>query len=136
MCAMSAPSKRSLSMMNAFIQIISSGAQSFTGISSSSSCRARSNHESSTSHNPFPARKIRSRTSFPYFALANQCGNVSSVSYPARANASSAPFKSFGRIYRSKSFVLRDTPAYTSTTYAPPIRNGISAARNTATDLQ
>src|SRR2546430_1952030 len=50
----------SRSMMNAFIQIISSGAQSFTCNPSSSSSCARSNHESSTSHKPLPARKIRS----------------------------------------------------------------------------
>ena len=41
--------------MYAFIQIISSGAQSLTGTPSNSSSRARSNHESSTSHNPLPA---------------------------------------------------------------------------------
>src|SRR5947208_6625024 len=92
MCAMSAPSNRSRSMMYAFIQIISSGAQSFTGMPSNASSRARSNHESSTSHNPLPARKIRSTISPSYVALASQCGNVSSVLYPARASARSAAF--------------------------------------------
>ena len=107
---MSAPSYRSRSMMKPFDQIISSAGISSTGMPSTVSSTACSNHSSSTYATPLPELKMMSTTSSPQRAFASQWGNVSSVEQPVVARTSKTASRSAGRAKMSKSFVCRAIP--------------------------
>src|SRR5882757_5773322 len=96
-------------MMNALDQIVSSTGHSDASSPNTLPWAACLNQSSSTGATPLPELKITSTYPCWQEALPSQCGNVSSVSNPARAKTFITGAYSAGRTKMSKSLVSRWT---------------------------